>query len=108
MPEWIVRHWIEWLFGLIGGGLLGIGAYVRSRFRRLTAMEVALRASLYDRLYYLHGKYMQQGWVSVPDLENIAGIYQGYNGLGGNGVGTKLYEDLSKLPSFDPKGGKGR
>lgn len=103
MPEWIGKYWIQWLFGLITTGLCGIAAYVRRKFKRLSAMEKALRASMYDRLYYLHGKYMKQGWVSIPDFENITGIYEGYHGLGGNGVGTKLFEDLDELPSFAPK-----
>ena len=103
MPDWIVQHWAEWLFGLMGAGIAGVAAYVRSRFKCLGAMEKALRASMYDRLYYLHGKCMKQGWVSIPDFENITGIYEGYHALGGNGVGTKLYEDLDALPSFPPK-----
>lgn len=103
MPEWITHYWAQWVFGLIGSGILALAAYVRSRFKRLGAMEVALRASLYDRLYYLHGTYMKQGWISVPDFENVSGIYEGYNGLGGNGVGTKLYEDLRNLPNFQPE-----
>ena len=56
---------------------------------------------MYDRLYYLHGKYCQQGWVSIADLENISGIYDGYHALDGNGVGTKLFEDIRKLPNFE-------
>lgn len=103
MPSFILQYWAQWLFGLLSGGLVAFATYVRSKFKRLNAMEAALRASMYDRLYYLHGRFMQQGWISVPDFENISGIYQGYHGLGGNGVGTKLYADLSKLPNFEPK-----
>lgn len=103
MPEWIAHYWVQWVFGLIGSGILALAFYVRDRFKRIDAMEIGLRASLYDRLYYLHGKYMLVGWISVPDLENITGIYKGYHGLGGNGVGTKLYDDLHKLPNFPPR-----
>lgn len=117
MPEWIVKHWAQWLFGIAGTGIVAgftaLARYVKKRMgrvdvleKRLSGMEIALRASMYDRLYYLHGKYMKQGWVSIPDFENIAGIYEGYHGLGGNGVGTKLYEDLDALPSFPPTGEK--
>ncbi len=105
MPDWIARYWAQGLFGLVGGGLISIAAYVRSRFKRLGYMEKALRASMYDRLYYLHRSFIAQGWISIPDLENVTGIYEGYHGLGGNGVGTKLYEDMRKLPNFEPKTG---
>lgn len=103
MPEWVVQHWAKWVFGLMAAGFVSLATYVRNRFKRIGAIETALRASLYDRLYYLHGKYMHQGWISVPDLENITGIYDGYHALGGNGVGTKLYEDLKGLDNFPPK-----
>lgn len=93
------------MFGLIASGLSAVTAYVRHKFKRLDAMETALRASMYDRLYYLHGRFMRQGWISIPDLENVTGIYDGYHALGGNGVGTKLYEDLKSLPNFEPKEG---
>lgn len=112
MAEWITQHWLKWLFGVVGTGIIAgftaLGRYVKKRMKRVDALETrldgieaALRASMYDRLYYLHRSFMRQGWVSVPDLENITGIYEGYHGLGGNGVGTKLYEDIKALPNFE-------
>lgn len=103
MLEWLAKYWLEWLFALMGSGVLALATYVRGRLKRIDALEKAARASLYDRLYYLYGKFMQQGWVPVKDFENITGIYEGYHGLGGNGVGTELYEELSELPKFEPK-----
>ena len=125
MFEWLVDTGASWLAGAIGAALTAIVggaiALVRRKSTRaeinalknevkttkqeqivaINALRQALRASLYDRLYYLHSKFMQQGWISVQDLENITGIYEGYHGLGANGVGTKLYNDLCTLPNFE-------
>lgn len=122
MPNWISEWWAKWIFGLVGGGLVALGSAIATKIKkRSTAAEIstlkdqvktiedqqnalvtALRASMYDRLYYLHRTFMKQGWISIPDLENATGIYEGYHGLEGNGVGTKLYEDLCRLPNFEP------
>jgi hypothetical protein len=127
MPDWIVQHWAKWLFGLIGTGVVTTATVLwrklRGRKTRMDkleerldaidekqkgteaqndAMMAALRASMYDRLYYLHGKFMKQGWVSIPGLENVTSIYEGYCGLNGNHMGPKLYEDICNLPHFEP------
>ena len=51
MPDWIVKYWGQWLFGLIGAGLTAAIAYFRHRFKRMdrleariAGVEVALRA----------------------------------------------------------------
>ncbi len=127
MPDWIVQHWAKWLFGLIGTGVVTTATVLRRKLRgrktrmdkleeRLDAIDerqksteaqndammAALRASMYDRLYYLHGKFMKQGWVSIPGLENVTSIYEGYCGLNGNHMGPKLYEDICNLPHLEP------
>lgn len=126
MLEWLANTGSSWLSGAIGAALTAIAggaiALIKKRSTRtevkglkekvdtleqqhmadIAAMRVALRASMYDRLYYLHSKFMNQKWISVQDFENVTGIYDGYHGLGGNGVGTTLYEELKKLPKFEP------
>lgn len=126
MVQWLTDTGASWLAGAIGAVLTaivgGAVALIKKRSTRaevttlkkkvevleqqhladMKALQSALRASMYDRLFYLHSKFMKQKWITVQDLENATGIYDGYHGLGGNGVGTKLYEDLKKLPNFEP------
>lgn len=127
MPDWIVQHWAKWLFGLIGTGVVTTATVLwrklRGRKTRMDKLEerldaqdekfdcitasidalmVANRAYMYDRLYSLHDKFMKQGWISIPDLENVTSIYEGYCGLNGNHMGPKLYEDICNLPHFEP------
>jgi len=127
MPDWIVQHWAKWLFGILGTGIITTATLLWQKFRKrksrmdkleerldaqdekfdcmtasIDALMVANRAYMYDRLYSLHDKFMKQGWISIPDLENVTNIYEGYCGLNGNHMGPKLYEDICNLPHFEP------
>ena len=127
MPDWIVKYWAQWLFGILGTGIITTATLLWRKFRKrksrmdkleerldaqdekfdcmtasIDALMVANRAYMYDRLYSLHDKFMKQGWVSIPGLENVTSIYEGYCGLNGNHMGPKLYEDICNLPHFEP------
>lgn len=65
----------------------------------LEKLVSANNVNQYDKLYYLHKKFMRQGWISIDDLQNVRNIYYSYHALGGNGHGTALYKDLDELPS---------
>lgn len=45
-----------------------------------------------------HKDFMRQGWVDSDELEHIERVYELYHELGGNGSGTRMMEDLRKLP----------
>lgn len=37
-------------------------------------------------------------YITVSELDDLEHLYSGYSALGGNGTGTKLYEECKKLP----------
>lgn len=55
-------------------------------------------ALLYDRLYHLLQKHLDDGEIDVHDLENVDYLYKAYSGLNGNGTCQKLWEDVHDLP----------
>lgn len=53
----------------------------------------------HDRIIHLCEKYIEQGWVSTDDYENLEKyLYQPYKAMGGNGTAEKLMEQVKKLP----------
>ncbi|MDL2324071.1 hypothetical protein LJC61_02815 [Ruminococcaceae bacterium OttesenSCG-928-A16] len=133
MPDWIVKYWVQWLFGGIGIAVSSVATWIIAKLRRdkkvealaeqmaklkqshkeleqnhqelkglLEKLITANHANQYDKLYYLHGKFIKQGWISVDDMRNVRNIYESYHALGGNGHGTALYNDLDELPSYRP------
>ena len=47
-----------------------------------------------------HDFYMHQGYCSIDDKEEVEHTYQTYHGLGGNGLGTSLRNDIMALPDY--------
>ena len=47
-----------------------------------------------------HDFYMHQGYCSIEDKEEVEHTYKTYHGLGGNGLGTTLRNDIMALPDY--------
>lgn len=65
------------------------------RFQKIESANLAL---LHDKIYQQCISFLEQGWISVDDLENLEYIWKGYKGLGGNGTGEALYNKVVSLP----------
>lgn len=63
----------------------------------LKGMAFLLRAEL-ERA---HREYVVDGHITSSELEEVKDIYETYHSLGGNGVGTKIYEEIKSLKIKD-------
>lgn len=107
--EWILKYWIEWLFGLICAALgiayKRLSAKVKAQHEEDKAIKDGLLALLHDRLYQACTCYLTRGHIDVEALKNIEYMYSAYHALGGNGTGTALYEKVKALPIKDDQRG---
>ena len=91
MPDWIIKYWVQWLFGLICAALLAgyrhLAKRVKEQEEERKAIKAGLLAILHDRLYAECSRCLAQG-----------SIYRSYHALGGNGTGTELYNRAKGLP----------
>lgn len=52
----------------------------------------------HDRIIALCEKYINQGWITSEDYENLHDyLYTPYKKMGGNGTAEKLMHDVDKL-----------
>ena len=105
MIEFIIKYWLECLFG----GLITIlGAWCRSLTKKLKrkqteydALKAAMIAILHDKLFNICNQYLALGYIpaekSADILDNARMIYEAYHALGGNGTGTTVYEKFGAL-----------
>ena len=49
------------------------------------------------QLIEYHDKYMEQGDIPSYAYENFVEMYEAYHELGGNGMVTKMYEEIREL-----------
>lgn len=66
---------------------------------RLDALDDADRSILRSKLIGLHREWAEdKGYITLEAKEHASKTYSSYHRLGGNGIGTSLYDDILKLP----------
>ena len=102
MPEWIIKYWVEWAFGVLAAGLLvayrRLAKKIKDEAEERAAIKAGMLAILHDRLYQVCTFYIAPGWIETAGLKNLEYLYKSYHALGGNGTGTELYNRARVLP----------
>lgn len=86
-------------------GATGFWELVRTLMERKLSKKDAKTAMLlglaHDRLYELCSTYIRRGYITHYEYDNLMCLYNPYLALGGNSTGTKLVEEVDKLPFHD-------
>lgn len=102
MLDWIIRYWVQWLFGLICAALLAgyrrLAKRVKEQEEERKAIKAGLLAILHDRLYAECSRCLAQGSIDTDAMRNLEYLYRSCHALGGNGTGTELYNRAKTLP----------
>ena len=61
-----------------------------------------MQSLLRNQIIEYHDKYTAKGFCPIYAKEAARRCYEAYHALGGNGVITKLYNDIMALPEEDP------
>lgn len=65
---------------------------------RLTALVVAQKVLMIDRVRHLGQCYINQGGISLADKENLLEMHKAYQALGGNGHLDTVMGEVDELP----------
>ena len=99
----VVMTLVEAVIPMLLTGIGGACGWLLKSHRREEAkdqaMEAGLRTLLRAELLEIHTKYAPLGHIPVDVMEEAERVYRAYHGLGGNGTGTKIYEELKALPT---------
>lgn len=58
-----------------------------------------LRGLAHDRIVYLGMQYIERGWITQDEYENLdVYLFKPYEGLDGNGSAAKIMTEVRKLP----------
>lgn len=100
-----METWIE----IILTGVLAIGAstgfwtFVQHRKEKNGAKDKLLIGLAHDRIMYLGTCYIQRGYISKDEYENLRNyLYEPYSDAGGNGSAAKIMLEVDKLPLYTP------
>lgn len=65
----------------------------------MDALKEGVRTLLRNELVAAHREWFEEkGCITLEALEYCHQTYEAYHGLGGNGSGDKLFEDIKSLP----------
>ena len=77
----------------------GLWAFLGSRLDRHTAEREMLIGLGHDRIMLLGMKYIERGWITQDEYENLhTYLYSPYKKLGGNGSAHRIMQEVEKLP----------
>lgn len=98
MVEFVVKYWLQCLFGTVTAGLAWGYKKLAARIKEQDAVKDGVLAILHDRLFQAGRFYISQGHIALDELKNIEYLYNSYHNLGGNGTGTEIWERIKSLP----------
>lgn len=107
--SYIMSHWIEWLFAIIGAALTYIIKELRQqqakqkkaeekREQDNKALADGVRSLLRENIVANYNKYSDRRYCPIYAKESLKQVYAAYHNLGGNDVATELYHKLLAMP----------
>lgn len=77
----------------------GFWAWLQTRSSKKDSTSKMLLGLGHDRILYLCGRYIDQGYITLAELENLNKyLYVPYKEMGGNGTVERLMEVVKSLP----------
>ena len=102
MLEWLIKYWLEVLFG---GVLTALGVIARNLNKKLKkeqqrneAIENGVRDMLRLTILDNYEKCKSAGVISVARKDAVDSAYRSYHLLGGNGVITQVHKEIMEMP----------
>ena len=76
----------------------GFWAYIQKRSEKKDVRTQMLIGLAHDRIVYLGMSYIDRGWITQDEYENLHDyLYKPYEKMGGNGSAKKVMSEVNKL-----------
>lgn len=85
---------VAFLFALAKDGL-------NSSTKRDRSLELGMRALLWGELRDIYNNGVATGGLSPDERHHLEDVYNAYHGIGGNGTGTKIFNEAMELELLD-------
>ena len=93
--------WIQMMLTIIGSVVASSGfwAYIQKKLEKKDIKTMMLIGLAHDRIIYLGMSYIERGWITHDEFENIHDyLYKPYEQMGGNGAAKRIMNEVQKLP----------
>lgn len=96
-----MEPWMQMLLTIISSVLAssGLWAYVTKRTEKKDVKTQMLIGLGHDRIVYLGMRYIERGWITKDEYENLYDyLYKPYVSMGGNGSAKRIMIEVDRLP----------
>lgn len=96
-----MNNWFQILLTIIGSVLTssGLWAYMLKRLEKKDTKTKMLVGLAHDRITSLGMQYIEKGWISSDEYENLYEyLYKPYEIMGGNGSAKRIMAEVNSLP----------
>lgn len=101
MDQWILTSVITILCSVLASS--GFWAYMQKRSEKKDGRTQLLIGLAHDRIIDLGMKYIERGWITQDEYENLNDyLYEPYEKEGGNGSAKRVMAEVKKLPIHKP------
>ncbi|MBQ3418867.1 MAG: hypothetical protein IJH31_01890 [Erysipelotrichaceae bacterium] len=78
----------------------GFWAFLQYFFNKKDTKTEMLMGLGHDRVVYLGTKYLERGYITPDEYENLYDyLYKPYEKMGGNGSAKRIMDEVKKLPT---------
>lgn len=85
----------------VGAAMSSAGRKAKAAAAESKGIEDGMRALLWRELRNIHAEALERGGMDVTDRRHLENVYSAYHNIGGNGTGTRLYEESMSRPVID-------
>ena len=71
---------------------------IKKEKQTMDALNAGMRALLWRELNDIHKEAVTKNGMTPDERHNLENVYDAYHTIGGNGTGTRIYEEAMKLP----------
>lgn len=103
-------NWIQTLVTVLCAVIASSGfwAYLQKRSEKKDTKNEMLIGLGHDRIMFLGMKYIERGYITSDEYENIYEyLYKPYEKMGGNGSAKRIMAEVNKLPIHKAEYGEG-
>ena len=96
-----MEPWVQIVITIFSSVLAssGLWAYLSKRMESKDVKTEMLIGLAHDRIMYLGMSYIERGYVTQDEYENLkVYLFEPYEKLGGNGSAKKIMHEVDKLP----------
>ncbi len=107
-----MESWVQIILTVFSSVLAssGLWAYIVKRAEKKDIKTQMLIGLGHDRIMYLGMCYIERGWITQDEYENLyTYLYKPYELMGGNGSAKRIMKEVEKLPihksNYEQNGG---